>query len=439
MTKYTKRQISEAIKHWENVLRQLDESNEDIYVMSEASIGRKTYGPYGEYLKQIIQTKQKWWNPLELDDVVQFLGYKDADDFKERNSNEHITLKDLLILAHQKEKAEYEENQKKEKFVKSFNTSSGNASVRAGKIRKDDQYFIPEKDALKILEAYRPFLAGKKILCNCDDPRESQTFKTFVNNFQHLGLESVTAIGMPPGYETGQQAYMQTIDKNGLSELIPVSNGGDFQTGESQQLLKECDVVVSNPPFSNKLFLKFMLNALNAKKDIIAIGPLFGAGYVGLQSYIITGKLFVVKSPFQKFNRPDNKSDEQVELDIMTGKKDNINAPVALFSTFKNDAFGTPIEFSNKTTDELPLVYIDDYSSYFPIAAENGKFTIVMSIPRKVTVGDKTDPDNYNYILCPLSIFRKQWFDIFEVESFPSKVVFNGKQLFRPVLMHYKH
>ncbi len=54
-----------------------------------------------------------------------------------------------------------------------FNASTGNAPARAGRIRRDDQYLTPEEDAVKIIEAYKPFLAGKKILCNCDDPRES--------------------------------------------------------------------------------------------------------------------------------------------------------------------------------------------------------------------------------------------------------------------------
>jgi hypothetical protein len=63
-------------------------------------------------------------------------------------------------------------------------------------------------------------------------------------------------------------------------------------------LLKKCDVVVSNPPFSNKLFEKFMLNVLRAGKDVIAIGPIFGAGYANLKDYITSSKLYVVKAPF---------------------------------------------------------------------------------------------------------------------------------------------
>ena len=123
----------------------------------------------------------------------------------------------------------------------------------------------------------------------------------------------------------------------------------------------------------------------------------------------------------------------------MTNKKDDKNAPVALFSTFKHDEFGMPISFASCTTADLPLVYIDDYESYFPVAVDkSGKFTIVNSLPKEVEAGSKTDPDNYNYIVCPLAIFRKHWLDVFEVESFPNKVVLNEKELFGPVLMHYK-
>lgn len=244
---------------------------------------------------------------------------------------------------------------------------------------------------------------------------------------------------MPPGYEAGKQAYMQTVSKDGLGELVPVSNGGDFRVGESQELLKKCDVVVSNPPFSNKMFTQFIQSVLKAGKDVIAIGPLFGAGYAGLQSYVTTGKLFVVKAPFQTFNRPGAKSGEQLELDALTGKVDDRDAPVALFSTFKHDAFGTPLSFRAGTTADLPLVYIDEYGSYFPVAVDkSGKFTIVGSVPKEARDGSKADADNYNYIVCPLAVLRKQWLDVFDIEAFPRKVALDGKELFSPVLMHYK-
>jgi hypothetical protein len=122
----------------------------------------------------------------------------------------------------------------------------------------------------------------------------------------------------------------------------------------------------------------------------------------------------------------------------LTNKKDDTNAPVALFSTFKNDAFGTPIQYASIRTIDLPLVHLKDYDSSFPIAAIDGKFTINKSIPSHATIGNETDPDNYNYILCPLSIFRKQWMDIFEVEALLNNVDFNGKRLFIGVLMRYK-
>ena len=115
----------------------------------------------------------------------------------------------------------------------------------------------------------------------------------------------------------------------------------------------------------------------------------------------------------------------------MTNKKDNYNAPVALFSTFKNDAFGTPIDFSSKKTSELPLVHIDDYDSDFPIAInDKDKFSIVDSIPVNFSDDERLTSDNNEYILCPITIFRKNWIDVFDVESFPKKIIYDGKELF---------
>ena len=170
---------------------------------------------------------------------------------------------------------------------------------------KKDEFYTQLSDIEKELVHYREYFRDKVVFCNCDDPYESNFFKYFALNFKALGLKKLIATcydGSPiaqqelplfPEAETEpkRKAYKVEIsevpdmDGNGTADLTDVQlllkssdnnvkaelkQNGSFDSPESIELLKEADVVVTNPPFS--LFREFLALLDKYNKQFIIIG-----------------------------------------------------------------------------------------------------------------------------------------------------------------------
>lgn len=181
-----------------------------------------------------------------------------------------------------------------------------NKNLNAAKEAKKDEFYTQLADIENELKHYRQHFRGKTILCNCDDPYESNFFKYFANNFNAFGLKKLTATcynGSPvqgselmldfgdfQSDEPKKIAYKVEItevsdvngdgridladvrhliqnDKNVLSVL---KENGDFRSKECIELLKEADIVVTNPPFS--LFREYVAQLMKFEKKFIIIG-----------------------------------------------------------------------------------------------------------------------------------------------------------------------
>lgn len=178
----------------------------------------------------------------------------------------------------------------------------GNASLNKANIAKQDEFYTQLTDIEKELRHYRKHFQGKTVLCNCDDPYESNFFKYFALNFNRLGLKKLIATcyaGSPIANRqlslfdvSGERgdAYMAVVtqvrDTNGdggvdmvdVAELFrarenvlkKLKGNGDFRSPECIKLLEEADLVVTNPPFS--LFREYMATLMEHKKKFIIIG-----------------------------------------------------------------------------------------------------------------------------------------------------------------------
>ena len=163
--------------------------------------------------------------------------------------------------------------------------SNKKTSLETAKASKKDEFYTQLSDIEKELVHYRNHFRDKVVFCNCDDPYESNFFKYFALNFNALGLKKLIATcydGSPIAQqelplfpidetEPKRKAYKVEIsevpdmDGNGATDLTDVQmllkssdhnvkaelNGnGDFRSPECIELLKQADVVVTNPPFS---------------------------------------------------------------------------------------------------------------------------------------------------------------------------------------------
>lgn len=181
-----------------------------------------------------------------------------------------------------------------------------NSQLTNAKKIKKDEFYTQLTDIEKELRYYRKHFKNKTILCNCDDPFESNFFKYFVLNFNRLGLKKLIAtcyatspiahqqislFDIPGGDETKRdkpykavvtKIYDTTGDggidmldvaelfKMGENELTELEGDGDFRSKECLDLLKEADIVVTNPPFS--LFREYIGVLIENKKDFLIIG-----------------------------------------------------------------------------------------------------------------------------------------------------------------------
>jgi len=160
-----------------------------------------------------------------------------------------------------------------------------NAVLTAAKKAKKDEFYTQRVDIENELRHYRAHFKDKVVLCNCDDPRQSEFFKYFVENFEKLGLKQLVATcyksqdvdlfsqgecerAICQVYEGDKNGNMTMDDDEiGVRELM---GDGDFRSAECIELLKEADIVVTNPPFS--LFREYVAQLVKYEKKFLIIG-----------------------------------------------------------------------------------------------------------------------------------------------------------------------
>ena len=160
-----------------------------------------------------------------------------------------------------------------------------NKLLNTAKTAKKDEFYTQLSDIENELRHYRPHFKGKTVLCNCDDPRVSNFFKYFALNFEILGLKRLIATcyknNEPDLFSmnTSEQAVyiIYDGDKNGNHmpdpsemEVLPLKGDGDFRSAECIELLKQADIVCTNPPFS--LFREYVAQLMKYEKKFLIIG-----------------------------------------------------------------------------------------------------------------------------------------------------------------------
>lgn len=169
---------------------------------------------------------------------------------------------------------------------------SDNSKLRKAKSAKKDEFYTQLSDIENELKHYKRHFKGKTVLCNCDDPRVSNFFHYFAYNFEHLGLKRlITTCYKNQERDLFSQNNSEKAiwleyfgDKNG--NLVPdpeeigihyFNGDGDFRSAECIELLKQSDIVVTNPPFS--LFREYVAQLMEYEKKFIVIGHQNAIGY----------------------------------------------------------------------------------------------------------------------------------------------------------------
>lgn len=139
-------------------------------------------------------------------------------------------------------------------------------NLRKAMVAKNDEFYTQLHEIENELKFYTQYLKDKIIYCNCDSPKYSNFWKYFYNNFHVLGLK-----GLVSTYLDNEQSYKTTFDGNTVKQEKLIGNG-DFRSDECIEILKECDIVITNPPFS--LIRDFFDILVENKKQFLFIGTI---------------------------------------------------------------------------------------------------------------------------------------------------------------------
>ena len=207
----------------------------------------------------------------------------------------------------------------------SFNTKN---NVRKGLISylhnaknsKNDEFYTVLIDIEKELKYYEKYFKGKTVLCNCDDPRISNFFHYFSYNFEKLKLKKLITIcyknqqmKLFDNYDfEGGMFFEYNGDKNKILDLTKIKinqlkGDGDFRSKECIELLKQSDIVVTNPPFS--LFRDYIIQIMKYEKKFLIIGNQNATTYKDIFPLIRDNKIWLgasIHSGDREFGVPDN-------------------------------------------------------------------------------------------------------------------------------------
>lgn len=150
----------------------------------------------------------------------------------------------------------------------------GNKHINQAKINKDDEFYTQYEDIEKELIHYKEQFMDKIVYCNCDDIGQSNFWRYFHLNFTYFGLKKLIATNYStiPG-EAYKAVYDGGNDYNIFScKCTKLEGNGDFRSEECIEVLKQADIVCTNPPFS--LFRDFMRVMLDNDKQYLIVAAL---------------------------------------------------------------------------------------------------------------------------------------------------------------------
>ena len=196
-----------------------------------------------------------------------------------------------------------------------------NETLKSAKKNKNDEFYTQLCDIEKELSHYKEHFYGKTVLCNCDDPRVSNFFRFFALKFKDWGLKRLITtcyknqdVDLFSQNDCEKAVWLdyygnpndETSTDFSTVEVKELRGDGDFRSKECIELLKQADIVVTNPPFS--LFREYVAQLVEYDKKFLIIGNVNAISYKECFSLIKENKLWLgasIHSGDREFGVPD--------------------------------------------------------------------------------------------------------------------------------------
>ena len=265
-----------------------------------------------------------------------------------------------------------------------------NSNLHTAKKAKNDEFYTRYDDIEAEVMKYRKYFKDKVVYLPCDDPAEkkSEFWSFFVNNFDAFGIRKLIATH----YNENGKTYKIWIDRDNSGdgyiddadalqeELI---GNGDFRSPDCVEILKECDIVCTNPPFS--LFREFVSLIMTHQKKFLIIGNQNAFTYKEIFSLIKTNQIWTGYNMVKKFYQPDGSIKEFGNVCWFT----NMQTSKRIEELVCTKSFSTTnyAEYDNYEAIEVSRVanIPKDYSG-------------VMGVP--ITFIDKYNPEQFEILSC---------------------------------------
>lgn len=306
-----------------------------------------------------------------------------------------------------------------------------NGNLNAAGRAKKDEFYTQLTDIEKEMRYYRKHFKGKTVLCNCDDPFESNFFKYFVLNFNKLKLKKLIATCYSSSPIAGEQLSLLDVNgddgstrnkpykaivttvhdadgnggidmtdiaelfRNGENKLTELEGDGDFRSPECLALMNEADIVVTNPPFS--LFREYVKVLMERKKKFIIIGNQNAITYKEVFQLLMSDRMWMGSTAPKEFIIPKNMEDR---------KNTYIREDGTIIAKFGNVCWFTNLDLKQRH-EELILVkrYSEDeyphYDNYDAIEVSRTNlipcdYAGIMGVP--ITFFDCYNPDQFEIL-----------------------------------------
>ena len=313
--------------------------------------------------------------------------------------------------------------------------ANNNKALSAAGQAKKDEFYTQLVDIENELRHYKEHFKGKVVFCNCDDPYESNFFKYFAINFNHLGLKKLICTcyaGSPVVYTQlslfgdeeviGEEpsdkkpykieiTHVDDLNGDGAVDLTDVElllrsvdgkptllkGDGDFRSAECIELLKEADIVVTNPPFS--LFREYVAQLMKYDKQFLIIGSQNNVTYKEIFPLLKDNKLWLgYKSGDMAFTVPDSYEARETRFWIdENGQKWRSLGNICWFTNLDiQKRHEELILFRSYSPEEYP-----NYDNYDGIEVKKVvdipcDYYGIMGVP--ITFLDKYNPDQFEII-----------------------------------------
>ena len=314
-----------------------------------------------------------------------------------------------------------------------------NANLSNAKKAKNDEFYTQLSDIENELKHYKNHFAGKVVYCNCDDARESNFFRFFQKKFNDYGLKKLITTSYNENGHGSVLVYEGDTNGNGKLDdnevkVSELKGNGDFRSEECIELLKESDIVVTNPPFS--LFREFIATLVQYDKKFLVIGNNNAITYKEIFPLIKENKLwlgfsdnktmeFVMPDSYEKYNYIDKKGRK-------IGKVPAISWFTNLEHSKRNDEI---ILYKKYTSEEFPKYDNYDAIEVSRVCEIPKDYNGVMGVP--ITFLGKYNPSQFE-IVGLTSSSKECTYGLLLSENQSTRAKINSKYIYARLLIKKK-